>query len=75
MEEGLLSVREAAELLGYSVQHTRHLARHGTVAATKIGRDWLIQRESVVAMLQRRATIPLIPRTRRGRPRRGTERG
>lgn len=44
---GFLSSKEAAKELGYTVQHTRLLIREGHLEATKVGRDWLIVRESV----------------------------
>ena len=42
-----VSTHEAAASLGYTVQHTRLLARQGRLRATKFARDWLIVRESV----------------------------
>ena len=44
----LITTREAAENLGYTIQHTRLLIRRGQIEATKFGRDWLVVRESVV---------------------------
>ena len=44
----LITTREAAENLGYTIQHTRLLIRRGEIEATKFGRDWLVVRESVV---------------------------
>ena len=42
-----LRSQDAAEVLGYSVQHTRLLIRQGKLKAQKLGRDWLVVRESV----------------------------
>ncbi|MBI3947562.1 MAG: helix-turn-helix domain-containing protein [Armatimonadetes bacterium] len=42
-----LTTKDAADTLGYTVQHTRLLIRQGRLAATKLGRDWLLPRESV----------------------------
>ena len=44
----VMTTREAAEDLGYTIQHTRLLIRQGQIEATKFGRDWLVVRESVV---------------------------
>jgi len=44
---GLVTTGEAASLLGYTVQHTRLLIRRGELPAQKLGRDWIIARESV----------------------------
>lgn len=37
----------AAQLLGFSSQHVRRLLRQGTLAGSKIGRDWVIEERSV----------------------------
>lgn len=50
-----LTVRQAASRLGYTVQHTRLLIRHGRLAAVKLGRDWLVSREAVFALTDERA--------------------
>ncbi len=42
-----LTTGEAAERLGYTVQHTRLLIRQGKLEASKFGRDWMIVREAV----------------------------
>lgn len=44
----LMTTREAARDLGYTIQHTRLLIRQEKIAASKFGRDWLVARESVV---------------------------
>ncbi len=48
ISQELITTREAAENLGYTIQHTRLLIRRGEIEATKFGRDWLVVRESVV---------------------------
>lgn len=68
MESELLTTQQASELLGNSVQHVRLLARTGNLKATKIGRDWLVNRDAVMELQTKQATAPLIPLTRRGRP-------
>ena len=37
-----LSSKDAAQVLGYTVQHTRLLIRQGQLPARKLGRDWLV---------------------------------
>ena len=48
ISQELITTQEAAENLGYTIQHTRLLIRRGQIDATKFGRDWLVVRESVV---------------------------
>lgn len=48
LSQALMTTREAAEALGYTIQHTRLLIRQGKIEASKFGRDWLVVRESVV---------------------------
>jgi len=47
VDKQFLSTADAAERLGYTVQHTRLLIREGKLAATKFGRDWLVERQAV----------------------------
>jgi excisionase family DNA binding protein len=46
---GWLTVTEAAALTGYSKIHMQRLARLGQVTARKIGRQWVIDRESLLS--------------------------
>jgi excisionase family DNA binding protein len=46
-DKDYVSTEEAARRLGYTPQHVRLLARTGKLSGQKIGRDWLILRESV----------------------------
>ena len=55
----LITSEEAADALGYTVQHVRRLARAGRLQGRKMGRDWLIFRESVARFLAERASRPL----------------
>ena len=63
----LLTVRQVAELLGNTVQHVRLLVRAGQLKASKVGRDWIIDRDAVVDLRTKRATTPLITLNKRGR--------
>ena len=42
-----VDTKEAARLLGYTLQHTRLLIRKGHLKAMKFGRDWMIERKSL----------------------------
>lgn len=42
-----VDTKEAARLLGYTLQHTRLLIRTGQIKAVKFGRDWMIERKSI----------------------------
>lgn len=46
-DQEYISTDHAADVLGYSVVHVRRLVRQGDLQAKKLGRDWLILRESV----------------------------
>jgi excisionase family DNA binding protein len=63
----LFTVRQAAALLGNTVQHVRLLARAGQLKAKKVGRDWIIDRDSVMDLRTKRATTPLMTLNKRGR--------
>ena len=47
--QGWVDIKTAAELSGYSVPYIRQLAQRGRIEARKIGRDWLIERASLLA--------------------------
>jgi excisionase family DNA binding protein len=42
----LVTTQQAADVLNYTIQHTRLLIRQGRLHGVKIGRDWLIRRDS-----------------------------
>lgn len=69
IENDFITTTEASEALGYTVQYTRLLVRQGYLQGTKVGRDWMIVRESVVEYKTHTNTAPLIPILKRGRPR------
>jgi excisionase family DNA binding protein len=73
-ENEYITTSEASETLGYTIQHTRYLVREGRLQGSKIGRDWLILRESVAEYVTHSNTQPLIPTQKRGRPRSGITR-
>ncbi len=60
-ETNLLTVPEASEFLGHSVQHIRLLIREGKLAGHKIGRDWMIPRSAVTEYNTRRSGMLLFP--------------
>lgn len=47
--DGWITTRAAAELSGYTVVYIRRLIRKGRVEATRAGRDWLVNRSSLLA--------------------------
>ena len=51
--EGWVITKEAADLTGYNIKYLRRLVRSGRIEARKVGRDWLIKRESLLAYKQR----------------------
>ena len=51
--EGWMTTKEAASLAEYSIKYLRCLLRTGRVEARKLGRDWLINRESLLAYKRR----------------------
>ena len=68
MSDGeLLTVRQASELLGNTVQHIRLLARTGQLKASKLGRDWIMDRDAIMDLKTKRATTPLITLNKRSR--------
>jgi excisionase family DNA binding protein len=48
----LIDVKEAARILKVSVRWVRDLIYNGQLAATKVGRDWVLNREDVEAYRQ-----------------------
>jgi excisionase family DNA binding protein len=60
-ETNLLTVPEASEFLGHTVQHIRLLIREGKLKGYKMGRDWMIPRSAVTDYNTRRSSIPLFP--------------
>lgn len=49
ISDGWLTTQEAQTLTGYAPAYLRRLAGQGRVEARKIGRDWLIHQESLLA--------------------------
>lgn len=47
--EGWVDTTTAAELTGYTTAYMRILARKERIEARKVGRDWLIERASLLA--------------------------
>lgn len=55
----LLTSIEAAQQLGYTVQHVRRLIRQGILHGQKLGRDWIVDEQSVADMVERRENLAL----------------
>jgi len=47
--QGWITTTEAATITGYSIAYTRYLGNQGFIKARKVGRDWLINQESLLA--------------------------
>jgi excisionase family DNA binding protein len=46
--DDVISAREAAEILGITQRHVTRLAESGELLAKRLGRDWIIIRQSVL---------------------------
>lgn len=57
MESDWISVKEAAEIAGYHIEHVRRLIRTGEVKARKIITVWQVNRRSFMAYLKRTAEL------------------
>jgi len=53
-----LSVREAAELTGYNPDHIYRLLESGKVRGRKVVTVWLVDRDSILAYLERMKDDP-----------------
>jgi len=49
---GHITVQDAAEVTGYSIQYLRRLLRSGKLEGIKIGQLWLIEMQSLEMYLQ-----------------------
>jgi excisionase family DNA binding protein len=49
-----ITTKQAGNLVGCSVQHLRLLIRQGILSATRVGRDWLLDRSDVAALARNR---------------------
>jgi excisionase family DNA binding protein len=47
--EGWINTEQAEALAGYASAYLRRLANQGRIEARKVGRDWLINQESLLA--------------------------
>jgi excisionase family DNA binding protein len=48
-----ITTAEAAELTGYHPVHIRRLMREGLIEGKKFGRDWMVNRASVQAYIDK----------------------
>ncbi len=49
MNDNLISTSEAVSILGITIQAVGGLLRRGTIKGQKIGRDWVVSKESVLS--------------------------
>jgi excisionase family DNA binding protein len=47
--EGWITTDEAAALTGYEPAYLRRLLNQGRIPARKVGRDWLVNRDALLA--------------------------
>jgi excisionase family DNA binding protein len=66
----IISVTEAARRAGITDRHIRRLIRDGAIQATRIGRAWLVDAESVAAYQRH----PTMGRPRATKPKRAARR-
>lgn len=60
----VITCEEAARLLGYTVQHVRRLVRDGKLQGVKLGRDWVLSRDSVDRLLAANENLRLFEKGR-----------
>jgi excisionase family DNA binding protein len=53
--EGFLSLRETAEVLGYSTDWTRRLIKSGKLRTEKLGKQYVISKTELERFLKERA--------------------
>jgi len=63
VDTDFLNCQEAAERLGCTRQHVSRLVRRGQLTGQKIGRDWIISRDSIERFAAGRENfaLPLSP--------------
>ena len=49
MSDNLISSLQAASILGITIQAVGGLLRRGTIEGQKIGRDWVVSKDSVLS--------------------------
>jgi excisionase family DNA binding protein len=52
-----MTVQEAAERLGFHVNHVRRMRRQGDLAGVKVGATWLITKESIQKYIEKTAGL------------------
>jgi excisionase family DNA binding protein len=57
ISEGWITTDQAETLTGYASAYLRRLANQGRVEARKVGRDWLINQESLLAYKREMDTL------------------
>jgi len=70
----VLSIADAAQLLGMSYGKVHALAVSGTLPARQIGRQWRISEADLSAWVMDQGDSRVVPLPRRGRPAKGVAR-
>lgn len=58
--EEWITTAEAKSLTGYNAEHIRRLVRSGKVKAKKWGKEWMIEKNSLLAYLESEGRGPRI---------------
>jgi excisionase family DNA binding protein len=59
--EEWITTLEAKSLTGYNSEHIRRLVRAGKVKAKKWGREWMVEKNSLLAYVESEGRGPRIP--------------
>lgn len=51
----LITVNEAAQIMGVTPRYVRRMARDGEIAGKRMGRDWFIEEDAAKAWKRERA--------------------
>jgi excisionase family DNA binding protein len=52
--EDVLNAKQAAKILGYTARHVIRLVESGEIEGRKLGREWILSKQSVLAYKERK---------------------
>jgi excisionase family DNA binding protein len=58
IEDEWITTTEAKSLTGYNAEHIRRLVRAGKVKAKKWGKEWMVEKNSLLAYVEREGRGP-----------------
>ena len=67
MLEGHFTTIQASEMYGLTDSHFRRLLEHGTIQGIKVGRDWLMDKESLAHYMANRPKPGPKPKNTKGK--------